>query len=68
MTTNEKEALLQYLEWQLNLLAKNVERNIDPTSAHIVYSYIYEILNDIDHSIDSNMLIEAANHKPKPDE
>ncbi len=58
MKTNEKQALLQYLEFQLLTLVEGTEKHIDdPDIIGDMYDKAYAILVDIEMSIDTNEML-----------
>jgi len=51
MTRNEKEALITYLEFNLVKHCESIERNIDPDYIGSMYNSAYDILTEMERSI-----------------
>lgn len=55
MTQTEKEALVDYLEFHLVKLCESIEKNLDPDAIGDLYSRAYDILNDVEYTVQSHI-------------
>lgn len=60
MTFNEKEALLLYLESRLLDLCTHMEQFPNTCSVGLLYSGIYDILSDMDTTLETQIELEQA--------
>ena len=66
MTQNEKEALIIYLEFNLLKLIERYEQSVTPTTAYNMYDDAYEIVSDMERSLDTVIEIQRAASIKKP--
>ena len=59
MTRHEKEALLRYLEFHLVSLADDLEPHLAGEAVGHMYDRAYGILNDIEHTLDTQADLDA---------
>ena len=55
MTQNEKEALLGYMEFHLVTFCEGLEKNLSAEAVGGMYNEAYNILNDMEFSIQSHI-------------
>jgi len=55
MTQNEKDALLNYLDFQLLTYVENFERHVDSDVMRQMYDDAYALLIDLDITLDTQM-------------
>jgi hypothetical protein len=61
MTQIEKNALLNYLDFQLLTYVEKFERHVDSDVLHQMYDDAYALLTDLDITIDTNNRLLQAN-------
>ncbi len=65
MTVDEKEALMLYLEARLLDLCSMAEQHWHDGCISLMYSDMYDVLADIDSSIDGHIALEIASSSKK---
>jgi len=62
MKINEKDAIINYLEFQLLVLIESVEKHIsDPDVINELYDNAYKMLVDVDDTISVSLLLSGEN-------
>lgn len=66
MTKNEKEALLTYLEYHLLTFVENVDEHLSDDETIIgLYEQIYDILEDVDDTVETSRIMNALAEQGK---
>lgn len=64
MITNEqREALLDYLDFHLTHIVRKYERHLDPAAVHGLYEDVYYLLSDVDNTISTQQIIDGVLNK-----
>lgn len=53
MTHREKEALLNYMDFQMLTYVESFEKHVDGDVARQMYDNAYQVLNDIENTLDT---------------
>lgn len=51
MNIDEKEAIVNYIEFHALRLCESLEQYVDSDHKHLLYEYAYDMLSDIDQTI-----------------
>lgn len=66
MNKNEKEALLNYLEYHLMVFLENVDEQVEDDEAMIgLYEEAYGILEDVDDTVETSRIMNALAERGK---
>lgn len=66
MTKNEKEALLTYLEYHLLTLLEKVDEHLSDDETILgFYENIYDILEDVDDTVETSRIMNALAEQGK---
>lgn len=63
MKVEEKIALVQYLEEQLTTLCRVLEPYVDADAVGTMYDQAYELLSDVEDTIDAHIELEIAERR-----
>ena len=64
MTIDEKDAIIRYLEFHLLSFIGRHERDIPATVVYSIYADIYDIMNDMELSLQSIIEIQESLQRP----
>lgn len=55
MTIYEKDAVVEYLEFNLLVLCESLEEHMDPDAIGSLYENAYQLLNDMDQTLEQRV-------------
>ena len=56
----EKDAIIIYLDAQLDALCRDIEKDLNPDAVSTMYENVYALLNDLDETIDGHIEADGA--------
>ncbi len=61
MKSNEREAIVDYLEFNLVKLVEGIEEHVDPDAVGSLYERAYEVLKDVEDAINTSTDLTPPN-------
>lgn len=66
MTSNEKDALLTYLEFDLLKFVEHFEQHVNPAVAAQMYDHAYGVVADMEQTLETNIELQECAKAKQP--